>query len=205
MVAGQFGVLDIEVQLVQQGVRVSGGVFVQGRPGLRLPGYRSAHRYPRVANNDQRQPPQSVLPSGLHVAVGLERWASSDNRNRQSTESWVYELFAVAVCLIVIVLVGNSYRIKYNYITGGFARAYRDGRCCSLPPRSSNTIFVSRIKLSKWFSFNFGYFLPDHYFGKCSVRIIIEKRVLEITFVYAYAFPFLYPCHWHARNVRVFT
>lgn len=86
VVVRQLGVLDIQVQLVQQRVRIPGRVFVQRRRGVRLPGDQPAHRHSRVARHDQREPVELLLPSGLHVVAGFQRRASFDHRNRQFTK-----------------------------------------------------------------------------------------------------------------------
>jgi len=90
VVAHQLGVLDIQVQLVQQRVRILGRVLVQGRRGVRLSRDQPAHRRDRVARDDQGERAERLLPSGLHVVAGLERGTSSDHRNRQFAEPYVY-------------------------------------------------------------------------------------------------------------------
>lgn len=87
VVADQLGVFDIQVQLVQQRIRVFSRVFVQRRHGLRLPSDQPAFRHPRISNHDQGESSEFLLPSGLYMVTGFERRTPFDNRNRQFAKS----------------------------------------------------------------------------------------------------------------------
>lgn len=87
MVTHQVGILRIKVQLGQQGVRILGRVFVQRRYGVRLSSHQPTYRHTRIADNDQGESTQFLLPSGLYVVTRFKCRTSLDHRNRKFTKS----------------------------------------------------------------------------------------------------------------------